>query len=228
MLLLLILLVTIVLPYGDYDAMGDGTWSRFMGIHLPTYHFPGIGAMEYQRPVFFVLQGIVWRLFGYHMYLGRLTSFSFALLLIGTIAWLAAGVARPYRWLAATLAIVVLLTVTPFERYVSAGMTDVPVAAMVALTAAVLRRAQARACAPAAARGRRDAHRADETVRGAGTCRTRRGGSRWPARRAPKTCVRMCCPRRGLPHCARVRLEPGAISARRTSGLPHGRDDRRL
>ncbi|HTO25673.1 MAG TPA: hypothetical protein VMJ49_07205, partial [Gaiellaceae bacterium] len=108
MLLLLILLIAIILPYGTYDAMGDGAWSRLMGLHLPTFHYAGVYAPDYQRPVFFVIQGLVWRAFGYHMYLGRLSSLAFGLLLVGTMAWLGSHVVPPYRWLGATLTVVVL------------------------------------------------------------------------------------------------------------------------
>jgi hypothetical protein len=137
-LLALALFVAIVLPYGAFDALWLGTWSRLMAAHWPTFHFAAATAGDYQRPLFFVLQGFVWRLFGFHQALGRLLSLAFALVLLAGVAWLAGRTAQPYRRLAAALAVVLLLMVPSFETYIAAGLTDIPVAAMIAVTAALL------------------------------------------------------------------------------------------
>jgi hypothetical protein len=54
------------------------------------------------------------------------------------VGWLASRTMRPYRWLAGVLAVVVLLAITDFDNNITAGLTDIPVAAMVTLTAALL------------------------------------------------------------------------------------------
>lgn len=138
LLLLLGLVVAIAVPFGAYDALSLGVWSRLIGEHLTTFHFDPIGAPDYQRPVYFVLQGVVWRVFGFHQALGRLLSFGFALVLVGTVGSLARRTVAEYRALSATLAVLLLLTVTYFENYEAAGLTDIPVAAMVGVTAVVL------------------------------------------------------------------------------------------
>jgi hypothetical protein len=135
--LLLGLFVAIVLPYGDYDALAVGMWSRLIAEDWPSIHFAGVPAGYLQRPLFYVLQGLVWHLFGFHIALGRVLSFFFSLVLVGSVAWLARLTAASYRWLASALAVVVLILVTYFDQLIAAGLSDVPMAAMVALTAAV-------------------------------------------------------------------------------------------
>ena len=136
-LLALALVIAIFLPYGEWDAMSYGTWSRLIAEHFPHIH-PYGGPSEYQRPVFFFLQATLWRVFGFHVALGRLLSLSYSLLLLGSVGYIASQVAPRFRRFSAALAVVVVLIVADFDRYIAAGMTDVPVAAMVALTAAVL------------------------------------------------------------------------------------------
>ena len=137
-LLALILFVTIVLPYGAWDAMTLGVWSRLMADHWPNFHFAYAQASLYQRPLFYVLQGFVWRVFGFHQVLGRLLSLAFGIVLIVAVASMASRTAKPYRKFSAALAVVLLLTLSYFEMYIAAGMTDVPVAAMIAATGALL------------------------------------------------------------------------------------------
>ena len=60
-LLALAVVVAVSLPYGDWDAMSLGTWSRLMAEHWPNFHFALASAADYQRPLFFVLQGFAWR-----------------------------------------------------------------------------------------------------------------------------------------------------------------------
>jgi len=131
------LLIAILLPYGEWDALALGTWSRFIAEHWPAIHFPFAAAADYQRPLFYFLQGTLWSWFGFHVVLGRLLSFFFSVVLAVSIGVVAANVAPRYRRLSAALAIAVLLVVTYFEQYVAAGLTDIPMAAMIALTAAV-------------------------------------------------------------------------------------------
>ena len=135
--LALALLVAIALPYGDFDAMSIGMWSRLMAEHWPAFHSSLAYLGDYQRPLFYVLQGFVWHLFGFHQALGRLLSFAFALILLAAIASLAGNTAPRYRRLAVALSVVVLLLVTEFDQYIAAGQSDIPVAAMVTLAAAL-------------------------------------------------------------------------------------------
>src|SRR5260221_13549619 len=136
--LVLALLVALVLPYGEWDAMSFGTWSRLIADHWPHIRFVSVGAESYHRPLFYVLQGWIWGVFGFHPALGRALSLLFTIVLLASTAWLAARSSRNDRRFAAALAVVVLLLVTPLERYVAAGLSDVPAAAMVAATAALL------------------------------------------------------------------------------------------
>ena len=133
------LLISIVLPYGDWDAMGYGVWSRLIAEHWPHLRFAAASAVDYHRPFFYVLQGTLWRIFGFHQALGRGLSLAFAVLLavaVGFIAW--RSVPRRYGELAAGVTVAILITLTWFERYLVSGLTDIPIAAMIALTAAIL------------------------------------------------------------------------------------------
>lgn len=134
----LAVLIAIVLPYGSWDAMALGTWSRLIAAHWPNLHSAQIYAADYQRPVFYWLQGTVWHLFGFHQSLGRLLSLAFSLVLVAAVAAIASRTAPQYRRFTAALAVVVVLTVSYFDLYIAAGLTDIPVAAMIALTAALL------------------------------------------------------------------------------------------
>jgi 4-amino-4-deoxy-L-arabinose transferase-like glycosyltransferase len=133
------LLVSIFLPYGEWDAMAYGTWSRLIADHWPHLRFAAASVVDYHRPFFYVLQGTLWRVFGFHQSLGRLLSLAFAVLLaaaVGFIAW--RSVPKRYAELAASIAIALLIVLASFERYIASGLTDIPVAAMLALTAALL------------------------------------------------------------------------------------------
>ncbi len=131
-------LVAIVLPYGEWDAMSFGTWSRLIADHWPHLRFADIGEADYHRPLFYVLQGTIWSIFGFHQALGRLLSLLFSVALIGSAGFIAARTVRVDRRLAAALAAIVVLLIAPFGRYIAAGLSDIPAAAMVAVTAAFL------------------------------------------------------------------------------------------
>src|SRR5260221_12127436 len=136
--LVLALFVALVLPYGEWDAMSFGTWSRLIADHWPHIRFASVDAASYHRPLFYVLQGWIWGIFGFHPALGRVLSLLFTIVLLASMAWLAARSSRNDRTFAAALAVIVLLLVTPLERYCAAGLSDVPAAATVAATAALL------------------------------------------------------------------------------------------
>ena len=65
--------------------MAYGTWSRLIADHWPHLRFAAASAVDYHRPFFFVLQGTLWRIFGFHQALGRLLSLGFATLLAGAL-----------------------------------------------------------------------------------------------------------------------------------------------
>ena len=132
------MLISIVLPYGEWDAMGYGVWSRLIAEHWPHIRFTAASAVDYHRPFFYALQGTLWRIFGFHQALGRVLSLAFAVVLaaaVGFIAW--RSVARRYAELACALAVAILITLAWFEHYIASGLTDIPIAAMLALTAAI-------------------------------------------------------------------------------------------
>jgi hypothetical protein len=132
-------LISLVLPYGDWDAMAYGTWSRLIANDWPHLRFAAANAVDYHRPFFYVLQGTVWHVFGFHQSLGRLLSLAFAVLLGAAIAFIAwRSVATRYAQLAAAVAVAILITLASFERYINSGLSDIPVAAMLAVTAALL------------------------------------------------------------------------------------------
>lgn len=130
------LLGSFVLPFQIWDSLVYGEWSRLIAsagfFHL---HFPGIGALQYQRPLFYVLQGWLWHLTPFSERSGRFLSFLFFLLLVGTVAKLAAKHSR----LDGQVATLIVLSITPVSLYLGAGLTDIPVAAMVALVGLTVR-----------------------------------------------------------------------------------------
>jgi hypothetical protein len=156
LVLALSLLVALALPYGAWDAMAFGTWSRLIAEHWPHLRFAGIGAQDYHRPLFYFLQGTIWAIFGFHQALGRVLSLGFSVVLVVAVAYVAARTVRNNRRLAAGLAAIVVVLTASFTRDIAAGLSDIPTAAMVAVTAAVavsrrLGRAQAPLLALAAA-----------------------------------------------------------------------------
>jgi hypothetical protein len=130
--------VAISLPYGEWDAMAYGVWSREIAEHWPHLRFADVPPFDYQRPFFFFLQGTVWAIFGFHQALGRLVNLAFSILLAVALGYLGFRSPRKHGVLCGALAVGLLVTVIPFERYIAAGLTDVPAAAMLAATAALL------------------------------------------------------------------------------------------
>jgi hypothetical protein len=130
--------VAVSLPYGEWDAMAYGSWSRLIAEHWPHLRFADAQPFDYQRPFFFFLQGTVWAIFGFHQALGRLVNLAFSALLVVALGYLGFRSPRKHGVLCGALAAGLLITVIPFERYIAAGLTDVPAAAMLATTAALL------------------------------------------------------------------------------------------
>jgi hypothetical protein len=125
----------VVVPYRLWDSLAFGAWSRQIasggGLWFDT------GALFRQRPLFYIAQGIVWHVAD-EEWLGRLLSLSFAALL-GFAVWRLASRltdAPEARAVLPPLALGVVLSSSVVATYVDAGMSDVPVASMVGLTAA--------------------------------------------------------------------------------------------
>jgi hypothetical protein len=133
--LLIAAVVAVAFPIHASDALTFGTWSRLISEH---WHFnePQTGPSAYSRPLFYALQGWLWGVIGYSDVSGRLFCGLFSLLLVAALAW--AVSARPWGRLAAAV-IGLLVVATPvFANQVVATLTDVFVAAFIALTGALL------------------------------------------------------------------------------------------
>ena len=133
--LLIAAVVAVAFPIHASDALTFGTWSRLISEH---WHFnePQTGPSAYSRPLFYALQGWLWGVIGYSDVSGRLLCGLFSLLLVAALAW--AVSARPWGRLAAAV-IGLLVVATPvFANQVVATLTDVFVAAFIALTGALL------------------------------------------------------------------------------------------
>jgi hypothetical protein len=129
--------VAIVLPYRFWDSLAFGSWSR--SIAETGDLWSSTDAATVGRPLFYVLQGVVWRVADEES-LGRILSALFAATLVACIWFLARRLAedRSARGLLAPLAVLVTLSSSVFAAFAAAGMTDVPVAAAGAATALVL------------------------------------------------------------------------------------------
>lgn len=137
--LLLAALIGIVLPYRSWDAFAFGAWSHEMAL---TGHYYASTAFvsTFQRPLFYVLQALVWRLLGFHMWEGRLLSLAFTSLLVGAVVVLARRMLG-LGWFGGVLAALVVVLIPDVASQAVGGLSDVPAAAMVALTAALHYRA---------------------------------------------------------------------------------------
>jgi hypothetical protein len=134
LVLLAALWLAITLPIHAIDALSYGEWSRLIAEDW-RIRFPGISAQTYHRPLFYVLQGSLWNVFGFHEWIGRVLALSFTVLLFFSTAWLVARGCQ--RWIKAALAIVLLCLIPDVLEGVASGLTDVPVAAAVAFAAAL-------------------------------------------------------------------------------------------
>jgi hypothetical protein len=129
------LAVAIVIPIHAQDALTFGEWSRLISENW-NFHFAAATAQEYGRPLFYVLQGWMWGIFGFSEVSGRLLSGAFSLSLFGALVWLVRD--RDWGALAAMLVAVALIATPTFAFHVVSGLTDVPVAALVALAGALV------------------------------------------------------------------------------------------
>jgi len=124
------LLFALAFPYHDWDAFAYGGWSRQIATSHSFDPAP-YGAPPASRPVFLVLQGLVWSVTGVSFVAGRMLSLGFALVA-------ALGTAYLLAWRSGRLfALLAFLSITYFAAEAIAGKTDVPAAAAVAAVSAV-------------------------------------------------------------------------------------------
>jgi hypothetical protein len=127
----------VVVPYRFWDSLAFGSWSR--SIAKTGDLWAGTEALNVSRPLFYVPQGLLWRVAD-DEWIGRLLSAGFAAILVAAVWQLARQISaeRPTRDFLPPLAVLGLLSSAVLATYAAAGMTDVPVAAVSAATAAVL------------------------------------------------------------------------------------------
>jgi hypothetical protein len=127
----------IIVPYRLWDSLAFGAWSR--SIAKTGHVFAGTEPLNASRPLFYVPQGLLWRIAD-DEWIGRLLSAGFAAVLVAAVWQLGRQLApeRPARDYVPQLAVLTLLTSAVLATYAAAGMTDVPVAAASAATAAAL------------------------------------------------------------------------------------------
>lgn len=130
--------VAVVLPYRYWDSLALGAWSRSIAEGGGLWDNASVFALS--RPVFYVPQGLAWRYLADGDWIGRLFSASFAVALVVAVAVLARRLSadRTIAPLTQSLAVALLLGSAVFAGLVAAGMTDVPVAAGSAATAAAI------------------------------------------------------------------------------------------
>lgn len=122
--------VAVAFPLHASDALDFGEWSRLIAERWHHVVDPST------RPLFYVLQGSLWHVIGYSDTSGRLLCGLFSVVLVVSVAWLVGA----HRWGGAASAVAVLLVLaTPVFAYqVVSSLTDVVVASLIALTAALV------------------------------------------------------------------------------------------
>ncbi len=129
------LFVAATVPYHHTDGLLFGRWSRLIA-DSGSLSVHAVGPADLQRPLFYVLQGGMWNVFGFSERSGRLLSLLFAVLLAAMLYLLARRVLGTAR--AGLIAVVVLIAVPDFARDAFAGQTDVPTAGLLAACGVVL------------------------------------------------------------------------------------------
>ncbi|TML95135.1 MAG: hypothetical protein E6G03_09155 [Actinobacteria bacterium] len=127
--------LAVVIPIHAQDALTFGEWSRLVSQHWHL-HYAAATPQEYGRPLFYVLQGWVWGVIGFAEPLGRILSGLFSVLLLGSLVWLVRD--RDWGALAGLLMAFALISAPVFATQIVSGLTDLPVAALVALAGAML------------------------------------------------------------------------------------------
>jgi hypothetical protein len=130
-----VVLVAIVIPIHAQDALTFGEWSRLISQHW-HFHVPAATPQEYGRPLFYVLQGWLWGLIGFSDVSGRLLSGLFSVVLLVGLVLLVRD--RAWGRLAGLLAVLALIATPVYGAQVVSGLTDIPVAALVAVAGALV------------------------------------------------------------------------------------------
>jgi 4-amino-4-deoxy-L-arabinose transferase-like glycosyltransferase len=130
------LVIAYVIPLHAQDALTFGEWSRLIAQSW-HFHFPAVTGQEYGRPLLYVLQGWVWGVIGVDDSSGRILSLLFSMLLLGAFVWLMRE-DRSWGTFAGLLAVLALLATPVFAFQMVSGLTDVPVAAFIALAGALV------------------------------------------------------------------------------------------
>lgn len=130
------LVIAYVIPLHAQDALTFGEWSRLIAQNW-HFHYPTVTGQEYGRPLFYVLQGWLWGAIGVDDSSGRVLSLFFSMLLLGAAVWLVRE-ERDWGIFAGLLAMLALLATPVFAFQMVSGLTDVPVAAFIALAGALV------------------------------------------------------------------------------------------
>lgn len=130
------LLLALTVPYHEWDAFAFGEISR--AIEEGRFEVREFGAAYLHRPLFFLLQGWLWQAIGFSFASGRVLGLAVAALLVVCVARLARDSSARAIGLSGALGGLLLLSVPSLSVHVVSGLSDVPAAAMVALTAAVV------------------------------------------------------------------------------------------
>src|SRR5439155_6664981 len=120
-------LLAAVIPIHAQDALTFGEWSRLISDHWHL-HYAAATAQEYGRPLFYVLQGWLWGVFGFSEPLGRILSGLFSALLLGALVWLVRD--REWGRVAGLLAALALISTPVFAAHVISGRPALPLAAL--------------------------------------------------------------------------------------------------
>jgi hypothetical protein len=127
--------LALLVPYHNFDAFVYGEWSHLIAL-TGEYHFRTTTELMSHRPFFYFLQGWLWRFFGFDERFGRILGLLFSVILVYFIFRLARNEKRGTAegW----IAIILLLCCQDFVTLAFSGLTDVPVAALVACAGACL------------------------------------------------------------------------------------------
>jgi len=134
-------LLAATLPFHQWDSFAFAVWSREIAEHGkidPAF----LGPQAAARPLFYELQGLLWWVTGVSFTAGRLLSLAFAVLLIAAVFKLATTLGRSR--LEGAIAGAIAISIPSFTGQSLSAQTDVPAAALVALSAALAVRATAR------------------------------------------------------------------------------------
>jgi len=125
--------IAVAFPIHASDALTYGEWSRLIA---KTGHFEFRSVSNvYNRPLFYFFEGWLWRGIGFSDTAGRLLCGVFSVLFVIALAWLVGW--RTWRRVAVALAVLCVLVTPVFAYQVVSTLTDVFVAALVALAAAI-------------------------------------------------------------------------------------------